>query len=227
LGLGPKDYSSAEILQLARVLTLTPTLAIANYSDMIHKSLPFFLSESDPPAKQAILTAALELFATRGVDGVTIRDIAAETGFTNPAMFRHFKSKEELAQNLFEVCYRRLAHGFLQPGTTLETVLQHGLALIEDSPESVHFVIENLRRYWRTLPVEVRAHSLLGSMRRLIEAEQRGGKLRQDADPNLAAALVLGALGQIARMAHFKELSKPPGALAAGLFNLINRGLGA
>jgi TetR/AcrR family transcriptional regulator, repressor of fatR-cypB operon len=194
---------------------------------MRHNSLPFFLSEGDPPAKRAILTAALDLFATRGVDGVTIRDIAAETGFTNPAMFRHFKSKEELAQSLFEVCYRRLAYGFLQPGVTLESVLERGLALIEESPESVHFVMENLRRYWHTLPAEVRAHSLLGSMRRLIEAEQRAGKVRPDADLNLAAALVLGVLGQIARMAHFKELSKPPGALTDGLFNLINRGLGA
>ena len=194
---------------------------------MAHKPLPFFLSETDPPAKQAILTAALDLFATRGVDGVTIRDIAAETGFTNPAMFRHFKNKEELAQSLFEVCYRRLVHGFMQPGVGLESVLQRGLALIEESPESVHFVVENLRRYWRTLPAEIRAHSLLGSMRRLIEAEQRAGKVRADADPNLAAAVVLGALSQIARMAHFKELSKPPGALTGGLLDLINRGLGA
>jgi TetR/AcrR family transcriptional regulator, repressor of fatR-cypB operon len=194
---------------------------------MKQKSLPFFLSESDPPAKQAILTAALELFATRGIDGVTIRDIAAETGFTNPAMFRHFKSKEELAQSLFEVCYRRLAHGFLQPGITLESVLERGLALIEESPESVHFVTENLRRYWHTLPADIRGRSLLGSMRRLIEAERRAGRVRADTDPNLAAALVLGVLGQIARMAHFKELSKPPGALTDGLLNLINRGMGA
>src|SRR6516225_1030907 len=124
---------------------------------MIRKSLPFFLSENDPPAKQAILSAALELFATRGVDGVTIRDIAAETGFTNPAMFRHFKNKEEMAQSLFEVCYRRLAHGFQQPGVTLEAVLERALALIEESSESVHFVVENLRRYWRALPTDVRA----------------------------------------------------------------------
>jgi TetR/AcrR family transcriptional regulator, repressor of fatR-cypB operon len=193
----------------------------------MQKPLPFFLSESDPPAKRAILTAALELFATRGVDGVTIRDIASETGFTNPAMFRHFRSKEDLAQNLFEVCYRRLAHNFLEPGITLHALFERGLALIEESPESVHFLMENLRRYWHALPADVRAHSLLGSMRQLIQAEQRAGRVKPDADPNLAAALVLGVLGQIARMAHFKELSKPPSALATSLLNLINRGLGA
>jgi AcrR family transcriptional regulator len=194
---------------------------------MKQKTLPFFLSETDPPAKRAILTAALDLFASRGVDGVTVRDIAAVTGFTNPAMFRHFKSKEELAQGLFEVCYRHLAHRFLEPGLTLEGLLQRGLELIEESPESVHFVIENLRRHWHALPAEVRTRSLLGSMRRLIKSEQRAGRVRAGADPNLAAALVLGLLGQIARMAHFKELSEPPRTLAASLFNLVNHGLGA
>jgi AcrR family transcriptional regulator len=194
---------------------------------MKYRQLPFFLSEGDPPAKRSILITALELFATRGVDGVTIRDIAAETGFTNPAMFRHFKSKEDLARSLFESCYKRLAFAFNDPQATLPVLLRRGLELIGESPESVHFVLENLRRYWRDLPEDVRAKSLLGSMRRLIEAEQKAGRVRPGIDPQLAAALVLGALGQIARMAHFKELPEPPAALADGLFNLIDRGLGA
>ena len=58
---------------------------------MSSKSHPFFVAEGDPPAKRAILETALDLFAERGVDSVTVRDIAARTGFTNPALFRHFK----------------------------------------------------------------------------------------------------------------------------------------
>ncbi len=189
--------------------------------------LPFLLSESDPPAKRAILVTALELFATRGIDGVTIRDIAAETGFSNPAMFRHFKSKEHLARRLFESCYRRLSYAFCNPEIGLAGALGRGLELIEVSPESVHFVLENLRRYWRELPADLRANSILGSMRRLIEAEQKAGRIRAGIDPQLASALVLGALGQIARMAHFNELPRPPSALAGDLFGLLDRGLGA
>ncbi len=60
----------------------------------------------DPPAKRSILTAALALFASRGIDGVSIRDIAADSGFSNPAMFKYYKSKEDLARTLFEACYR-------------------------------------------------------------------------------------------------------------------------
>ncbi|MGQ7451850.1 helix-turn-helix domain-containing protein, partial [Streptococcus suis] len=88
------------------------------------KQLPFYLSEADPPAKRAIMVAALKLFASRGIDGVTIRDIAKETGYSNPALFRHFKTKDELALLLFEACYRRTASTFRGPERTLREVLQ-------------------------------------------------------------------------------------------------------
>lgn len=189
--------------------------------------LPFLFSQADAPAKRSILVAALDLFATRGVDGVSIRDIAAEAGFTNPAMFRHFKTKEDLARALFETCYRRLAQALSAPDADLRGAIRDALALIEASPESVHFVLENLRRYWRDLPEEVRAQGLVGTMRRLIRAEQDKGRIRGDIDRQLATAMVLGVLGQIARMAHFDELERPPGAMASDIFGLIDRGLGA
>ena len=64
--------------------------------------------EGAPPAKAAILSAALKLFAAKGIDGVSIRDVAAAAGFTNPALYKHYKSKEAMAGDLFETCYRHM-----------------------------------------------------------------------------------------------------------------------
>jgi AcrR family transcriptional regulator len=189
--------------------------------------LPFFVSESDPPAKQSILRSAMDLFATRGVDGVTIRDIAAQAGYSNPAMFKHFRTKDELARNLFETCYRRLAVNLVTPGADLRSAIAGALALIESSPDSVHFVLENLRRFWREMPNDTRAMGLPGAMRRLIERAQANGQVSRDVDAQLASALVLGMIAQIARMAHFGELPAPPSELAGDVFRLIDRGLGA
>jgi AcrR family transcriptional regulator len=61
-----------------------------------------------PPAKRALLSEGLKLFASHGVDAVSVRDIARATGFSNPVLFRHFASKEALAAALFETCYRQL-----------------------------------------------------------------------------------------------------------------------
>jgi AcrR family transcriptional regulator len=188
--------------------------------------LPYFVSDTDAPAKRSILLAAMDLFATRGVDGVTVRDIASRSGFTNPAIFKHFKTKDDLARSLFETCYRRLAAIVTSPTADLKSAITRSLALVETSPDSVHFVLENLRRFWRELPEDVRALGLLGGMRRLIERAQANGLVRRDVDPQLAAALVLGMLAQIARMTHFGELPRPPSDLAGDVFNLIDRGLG-
>ncbi len=188
---------------------------------------PYFISETDPPAKQSILLSAMDLFATRGVDGVTIRDIAARSGYSNPAMFKHFKTKDDLARSLFETCYRRLAATLMSPSADVRSAITGALGLIETSPDSVHFVLENLRRFWRDLPEDARDLGLPGAMRRLIERAQVRGEVRADVDAQLASALVLGLLAQIARMAHFHELPRPAGTLAQDLCHLIDRGLGA
>ena len=52
--------------------------------------------------------AALELFAARGVDGVSIAEIAGAAGISQGALYRHHPSKEELAAHLFSEAYRRM-----------------------------------------------------------------------------------------------------------------------
>jgi AcrR family transcriptional regulator len=197
---------------------------------MKNTSQPFFVAEGDPPAKRAILAAALDLFAEHGVDGVTVRDIAARTGFTNPALFRHFAGKEELAFALFETCYRRVAAAIShaeRESAGLRGVVGAVLHLVEENPAAFHYVLENLRRYFRALPPEVRAASILGTFRRLVAAEAATGSLRGDTHPDLAVAILIGTLGQVARMAHFGELPQRPTALADELWSVLHRGLGA
>lgn len=47
-------------------------------------------------AANAILEAAEELLAERGYDGVSMRDIAMQAGYTKALIFYYFRSKEEL-----------------------------------------------------------------------------------------------------------------------------------
>lgn len=45
--------------------------------------------------------AAIRLFATKGLARTTIKDIAAEAGVTEGALYRHYAGKEEMAWKLF------------------------------------------------------------------------------------------------------------------------------
>lgn len=57
--------------------------------------------------KERVARAAIELFAARGVDGVSIADIAAAAGVAQGALYRHYRGKDELATQLFADAYLR------------------------------------------------------------------------------------------------------------------------
>ena len=48
-------------------------------------------------AKERVERAATELFAAKGIDGVSIAEIAALAGVSQGALYRHYASKEDLA----------------------------------------------------------------------------------------------------------------------------------
>lgn len=59
-------------------------------------------------AKARIERAALLLFARKGVDGVSTREIAAAAGLSEGSIYKNFKSKDVLAETLFEAIHVRL-----------------------------------------------------------------------------------------------------------------------
>jgi len=63
----------------------------------------------DGSTKAKIERAALVLFAQRGVDGVSVKEIASHAGISNGAMYRYFPSKYKLAQSLMLAIHNRLS----------------------------------------------------------------------------------------------------------------------
>lgn len=64
-------------------------------------------------ARDRITAEALKLFVRQGVDQTTTREIAAAAGIAEGTIYRHFKSKDELAETLFERNYLAFA-GYLE-----------------------------------------------------------------------------------------------------------------
>ncbi|MEQ8973994.1 MAG: helix-turn-helix domain-containing protein [Coleofasciculus sp. C1-SOL-03] len=52
--------------------------------------------QSETQTKQRILDAAQRLFASRGYNGTTTRDLAAKAGVAEGTLFRHFESKKAI-----------------------------------------------------------------------------------------------------------------------------------
>jgi AcrR family transcriptional regulator len=58
--------------------------------------------------KEKIFDAAVDLFAERGYDGVSIRDIARAVGITEGAVYKHYKSKDEILESIFAYVESRI-----------------------------------------------------------------------------------------------------------------------
>jgi AcrR family transcriptional regulator len=54
------------------------------------------MSRWEPNAAERLVAAAVELFAERGYDAVTIVEIAERAGLTKRTLFRHFSDKREI-----------------------------------------------------------------------------------------------------------------------------------
>ena len=171
-------------------------------------TLPFYVEPTDPPSKQELLKAALKLFARDGVRESSIRAVAKEAGFTNPVLFKYFDGKDALALHLFERCYLRLvreATAALSEGGTfrvrLGRLIRVVLALLDEAPDAVLFVNEELRRFWPQVSPATRRHSLIGITSRFFEDRE----VTVTADRILLVAAFWGLLGQFARLHAFGE----------------------
>src|SRR5215475_7221152 len=91
------------------------------------------LKEKPATKRPVIIRAATALFATRGVDATSMRDIAEAAGVREAAIYRYFAGKEELSREIFASWYgwysrqrRAIVRG---PGDTQDKV--RGVARVE------------------------------------------------------------------------------------------------
>jgi AcrR family transcriptional regulator len=196
---------------------------------MTAATLPFYISEDDPPAKQEILRAAMKLFSERGLAATSIRHIAGESGYTNPALYKHFLSKEELALHLFETCHRRVwarchaalvsAKGFDEK---LERYVGQWLELVDEHPDVVAFLSDSARVLWPKASPTVRRQTMIGLARSLVLEAPRSRRA-PTVHLDLAAASLQGTLAELARMLQVGVLDGPAVRWKRGLVTLFRR----
>jgi AcrR family transcriptional regulator len=181
------------------------------------KPRPFYLVAEDPPAKQAILRAAMRLFIEKGLSATSIRDLSEVTGFTNPALYRHFESKEALARYLFEASYLRihveLAEAAAVGGTAarrLDAYVTGLIGLLETCPEAVLLVNDHLRELWRGSAARLLPYSHVAQARALVDAVRPPRSVAGHRANELAVAALLGTGAQLARLFYFGHLQGRP-----------------
>ncbi len=103
-------------------------------------------SETSPVARH-IARVAAKLFAERGYDATSIREIVEAAGVAKPTLYYYFRSKEGLAQALLTVPLSGLAATLRQLVTTvedpircLEDVIEAQYAFCREDPDRARFI---------------------------------------------------------------------------------------
>lgn len=65
-------------------------------------------TKKEKTTKERIFDAAIDLFAQKGFDAASMRDIAAVVGIKQPSMYGHYKSKEEIIDCVFQYFKKEL-----------------------------------------------------------------------------------------------------------------------
>jgi AcrR family transcriptional regulator len=197
-------------------------------------AVPFYVAAGDAPGKAKILVAALRLFVRDGVCETSIRDIAKASGFTNPALFKHFESKDALAEFLFERCYLELFHLVnraikVGPGFVVRqrAVLEAVVGLLDRDADTVLYVTDQLRHFWPKMPAEVQKHTIIGEVRKMLEDGRREGVVTKKVEIALLTSAWLGTVQQFARERYFDReggvFRRPAKEVVAGLDELLMR----
>lgn len=152
--------------------------------------------------RQKVLDAARQLFAERGYEPATIRDIAKGAGMSTGAVFANFQDKAELFEAVLASDLVRLAETMKAAagaeGSTRTRLLSALDAGYHGSLEQLPLVQAVIARSWfQPVAAEMRTRTaikpILSIVTDTVQAGVREGELRQDADVRLLAELIYDA----------------------------------
>lgn len=186
--------------------------------------------------REALIQAGLRAVAEHGPEGFSLRAVASRAGVTAPAVYRHFKDKDELLAAIAAECADRLAATVLDAvaraeDDALARFRAVGIAYVQFAvahPE--HFRAMTVPGLFERVPEEQRRHheAWHAAQRRDLEAGQRAGVIADmPIDEVLIAShalvhglahmIVEGQLGEVSPE-RAKELAiAVTGALGSGL----------
>ncbi|MEX0644866.1 MAG: helix-turn-helix domain-containing protein [Parvularculaceae bacterium] len=178
------------------------------------------VSAADGTTRARIERAALELFAARGVDAATTREIALGAGLSEGALYRHFASKEEIAQSLFATIHERLARLVREAGAAGAGIEETAGAIVDaycqTADEDWTLFSYHLLSTARFLPTPPGDDNPVAAAEDVVAAAMRAGEIPRG-EPMLVAAMALGVVLQPALHKAYGRFEGPLSAHSAAL----------
>ncbi|MDO8140733.1 MAG: TetR/AcrR family transcriptional regulator [Candidatus Brocadiales bacterium] len=186
--------------------------------------------------RQQIVDIIRNIISLKGIEHVTISEIAEEMGTTKGAIYRHFKSKRDilslLIDNVEETLMEAIDKAVLHknPIQDLKNILLAQLILAKNRKKTSFVVIMGVMQF--SDPV-IRKKTLqliqkyLRKIEKLLSDAIKSGLVKKDINPKMSALAFMGLIQSTVTLWSYKNFSYIPEKIHANLWNIYMQGIAA
>ncbi|HEX6522118.1 MAG TPA: TetR/AcrR family transcriptional regulator [Streptosporangiaceae bacterium] len=186
-----------------------------------------------PDRRGLILASAAEMFARKGFDATTVRNIADAVGVLSGSLYHHFKSKDAIVEEILtgyldaiQAQYAEVLDHGTTPAQTLHDLVLASLRVANEQPNATA-IYQNELQYLREQPrfadVLAAAANVQQTWLKVIERGVADGAFRDDIDPRVFYRLIRDAVWLSVRWHH----PDPPAKLADEITSVFLDGFAA
>ncbi len=151
--------------------------------------------------QQQIIRESIELIAEKGIQGLTMKNLSGAIGISEPAIYRHFKNKNEIILGVLSVLKDASTKGLGQMSTALDAFSSVKIFFAEltdrfvemPSLTAVIFSVEMFNNEGLLSAVMERMEENQKMLISVLMAGQRDGSIRNDISVRQLAILMTGS----------------------------------
>ena len=162
------------------------------------------MSRKRTVSQQKIIDAARHIIITRGMEKLTVREIAAELDITNGALYRHFKGKKEIISLLIDDIAETLlsaideaASKTQKPLEKLENIFWSHLSYVEKR-KGVSFIVINNTLSMKDKGLQNKVYGVIDQylerIRKILNEGIKNGDFRANLNLEAASTIFFGII---------------------------------
>ncbi|OOP55046.1 MAG: hypothetical protein AYP45_17040 [Candidatus Brocadia carolinensis] len=186
--------------------------------------------------RQQIVDIIRSIISSRGIEHVTISEIAGKIGTTKGAIYRHFKSKRDilslLIDNIEETLMEALDSAMVEndPIQNLKNILFAQLILAKNRRKTSFVVIMGAMQFsdpFIRKKILKLIQKYLGRIEKLLLNAIGLGLLKRDIDPKMSAIVFMGLIQSTITVWSYKNFNFVPQKIHTHIWNVYCQGIGA
>lgn len=186
--------------------------------------------------RQQIVDIIRNIISSKGIEYVTISEIAGKIGTTKGAIYRHFKSKRDilslLIDNIEETLMEALDSAVVEkdPIQNLKNILFAQLILAKNRRKTSFVVIMGAIQFsdpFIRKKILKLIQKYLRRIEKLLLSAIGLGLLKRDIDPKISAIVFMGLIQSTITVWSYKNFNFVPQKIHTHLWNVYCQGIGA